>query len=346
MWLQFQEHKSLDKVFGLKAPGVFLLQSIDEIWIRDCYENLFNKILSEYDQGRPEKGVLITGNPGIGKSMYLFYLLWRFCQLGKTVVFELAGHKVAYLFKPGEPPQVATSADKFPELQLSSTIFLHDPMPGNEPIFANAFTVVASSPNPKNFKAFCKRDGSRVFYMPVWREDEVKACNSALKSWKFPKQQISDVFSKFGGIPRFLKDPLHYETLLMGSIKSCVPEDILHSGDRPDVFDSFSHKLLHYVVSEDKFTAKSMNFASDFVFDKIVEEWEKDNDIALEEFVVKSKQKPLLAGARGRAFEIVGHKHLMKVGLFLAFHLELVCSLILFVCRVEPSEPRTCQMVK
>ena len=58
------------------------------IFIRQCYRELEQCIKDGIEQ-RGIQRVVVTGTPGVGKSCYAFYWLWRLRQEGKTVVYQL-----------------------------------------------------------------------------------------------------------------------------------------------------------------------------------------------------------------------------------------------------------------
>jgi KaiC/GvpD/RAD55 family RecA-like ATPase len=58
------------------------------IFIRQCYRELEQCIKDGIEQRRLQR-VVVTGTPGIGKSCFAFYWLWRLRQEGKTVVYQL-----------------------------------------------------------------------------------------------------------------------------------------------------------------------------------------------------------------------------------------------------------------
>jgi hypothetical protein len=313
MWAQLQQLSTSGQVLKLEQPATFLVEDASEIWFRSCYEGLFNKIMDLYNQNRAEIGVLVTGNPGIGKSFFLIYLLLRFAKLKKTIILQLAEKKKAFLFKPGQDPIVVLRPlAELEELEDKSTIFLHNPKANKEPLFVNAFTVLASSPNPNNYKGFCKRMGCEKFYMPVWSEDEILSCNMSLQKWNVDEEVMIKRLSVCGGIPRFLlKYDSYYEDLFQ-AISKTDAKAVISAAAEPDMFKDFSHKLLHYEVSA-AFTAVGMNFASDFIFDELVNQWEQQGASDLEYFVMETSSSATMAGARGKAFEKVAHRYLEKV---------------------------------
>jgi hypothetical protein len=148
--------------------------------------------------------------------------------------------------------------------------------------------------------------------MPVWSEDEVMSCNSSLQSWNLKREEIEKGFSVFGGIPRFLLDYKTYYEDLKTAISESKEKEIIEKAAEASTFKDYSHKLLHFDVSAE-FVVVSMNFASDFVFNELIKLWEKKDASALEYFVMETSNAAMLAGARGKAFEVLAHRYLEKV---------------------------------
>jgi hypothetical protein len=312
MWRQLCSLHTSSQVLSLEPPGSFLQRDLVEIFIRDSYQKLFEKILCFYNER--QAGVLLTGNPGIGKSVFLRFALYCFLELGKVIAFEAAEQNKVYIFKPGEEPKTYSGDLAYlPELEDRATIFLHDPKAGQEPLQADAFTILASSPNPMNYKGFRKQIKVHTLYMPVWKLGELLTCSNSLKSWKLSPETITQRFSVFGGIPRFIEKYDEYYPDLIAAIEFCDTDSLLTTATKPDLFAKFSHKILHYDVSS-SFQAKSMTFASDFVFKRLVEQWELKSKQALEIFVFRTTHITSLGSARGKAFEALAHQRLIQVG--------------------------------
>ena len=112
-------------------PGVFMLGVPElpaEIYVRPkVYALLFDHVLDLKKSG--VKGLVLTGSPGIGKTCFLYYLLWRLALAmaageegaPSLVVFEREvqekdRHKARFLFRAGEPPRVG-AWNAFQELE-------------------------------------------------------------------------------------------------------------------------------------------------------------------------------------------------------------------------------------
>jgi hypothetical protein len=74
----------------------------NKIFVRQCYSELYDIIQSSATVG----GFVITGTPGIGKSVCSLYFLYKLVSCGKTVVF----HKedIIYRYLPGEAVKIGS----------------------------------------------------------------------------------------------------------------------------------------------------------------------------------------------------------------------------------------------
>eukprot|EP00291_Cryptomonas_curvata_P023749 CAMPEP_0172157412 /NCGR_PEP_ID=MMETSP1050-20130122/3772_1 /TAXON_ID=233186 /ORGANISM="Cryptomonas curvata, Strain CCAP979/52" /LENGTH=252 /DNA_ID=CAMNT_0012826629 /DNA_START=53 /DNA_END=811 /DNA_ORIENTATION=- len=74
------------------VDNTFFLGSMDcgdKLLIRNCYRGLLERVESHFqDDGT---GVIVTGNPGIGKSMMSYLMLYRCSTQNRRVVFRKAG---------------------------------------------------------------------------------------------------------------------------------------------------------------------------------------------------------------------------------------------------------------
>jgi hypothetical protein len=335
MWEQLQSVTSQKQLLSLQGPAYFLLnENGRQIWIRDCYERLANIIMDLYKERlnanvlTSRVGAVITGNPGIGKSFFLFYLLWVLAQRNVNVVLRLAEDKITCLFRPNEIPQIVVGTFyHFKDLDCIHTIFLCDPKPGEEPVKVNAFTIIASSPKKSNFKEFLKRKTSK-FYMPVWSLEELKECNSTL--WNLPANKTDSGFSKFGGIPRYILDmekslqALH-ETIALVPDVDTLFKDVTNMEMAPES----SHKLLQYSVSE-SFTVTCVKFASEYVYVRLRERFYENNELQEIKDFLKYEKVPEKRGVCGMQWQFLARSQLLKVMQFL----PTICLsvVLMFVC--------------
>ena len=82
----------VDKTRFMSREAVFNVPLITEVqkdvkflYIRDSYIQLYEFMMSDEIYERPN--ILVTGNPGIGKSVFMVYLYWRLKQSEKRLKY-------------------------------------------------------------------------------------------------------------------------------------------------------------------------------------------------------------------------------------------------------------------
>ena len=106
------------------------------LFIRKCHDGIFQNM---YDQMKKETpGIILIGNPGLGKSFSIPYHLWRFVRKGKTVVVYSSKKQCAWTFDTKRnycTQEVVKHVDSLqldiPELSDKKTVFLWDPPEGD-----------------------------------------------------------------------------------------------------------------------------------------------------------------------------------------------------------------------
>lgn len=320
---------------GVLSPGVLFPGGLKELYVRPCYRDIFKLILDRYNEGRQFDGVVVTGNPGIGKSSFLSYALTCLAALKIRVVFESTSQHKAWLFdfsKDDSVPQVVDTDDTKVqvafknELADRNTVFLFDTDADcpREPIKVEAFTIIAASPNKKHFKVFRDRtQPSRTLqlYMPVWILAELLDCHHKTTLYNgLSTDDVTSGFNNFGGIPRYVmsagKDRKDLHSRLKGKLEICSSQNIMESEGRSDPAHH-SHMLLRYEdVGDTPYEEVVITFASPYVFEQLAEIWEKDDELAMEGFVRQTAGVSELGGARGYALERVAHRKLAQGGKF------------------------------
>jgi hypothetical protein len=317
MWVQLQAMDPKSEILELTGQANFFQsKEAQAIFIRKSYRGIYKRIAELYDdytkgQQRYLKGkVIVTGNPGIGKSYFLFYLLLEFCLKGKIVVLQLGKQGLICLFQPGKAPQVVSgNKPNFPELSSKETIFLYDPEPGVEPKFVHAFTIISSSPNKKNFKEF-RKEPSEKLYMPTWTWDELQECNKIL--WSMPVDDLKKGFAYFGGVPRYIRGNQEYLGDLHAAVEQADYLDIMKHMGNLETAPEASHKLLQYVVTEN-FCVKHVTFASKYVSDLLLQRWLKLRSFRVHKLYLQTADSPALRAFAGALWQHACSQILPKV---------------------------------
>lgn len=209
------------------------------MFVRESYLHLSKIILKRTSIRR----FFISGNPGIGKTFFGYYLLYKLAQQNETVVYHKR-NKAPILFSDGVVYSISEdNIYAFKDyLGMENVWYIVD---GREPTDYNAKTILVSSPQKINYGAFYKV-GTTIQYMPVWSWEETDTCREKL----FPKlsqKAVRELYDRWGEIPRFtlfyaLNDSQQH--LLDKTINSVDASIFKFVGESTDD-NSASHKIVH-----------------------------------------------------------------------------------------------------
>ena len=140
-----------------------------EIYVRDCWIKMYQ--IMEDSLKRGCKHIVVTGTPGIGKSQFRQYCMWRLAQQNETFLLQLSQQDIAH-FSPGRlvrhdysfmPSGIPYLVDMKEVALPFCDEFQHNPR----------FMSIFSSPNPLRFKEILKIPNSIELIMPPWDEEEI-----------------------------------------------------------------------------------------------------------------------------------------------------------------------------
>lgn len=112
----------------------------------------------------------VTGSPGVGKSVWLLYLMWVLAREEKTVVFQHdAGTR--YLLTPGR----ALRGDGVAFYDELSNMEAYDLVDGRTPSYASARTILSCPPDNS-----IPRASASEKIMPRWAPEELEQARELL----------------------------------------------------------------------------------------------------------------------------------------------------------------------
>jgi hypothetical protein len=170
-------------------------KGITRIMVRESYEKIYELILANLRINF--KDHLVTGVPGIGKSNFCLYFLWRYIKEnpGSPILYESESDHI-YSFSPSN--SFMTNRMGCTNLQYPYLVDFREECEPSPNI--GSFTVVFSSPDPKRYKQMMKDSGRASRYvMPVWTLEELVQLNQI---HHIPIEEITQRFDLIGGVPR------------------------------------------------------------------------------------------------------------------------------------------------
>lgn len=263
-----------------------------QLFVRECYPRMFALATDIAKQNGG--GLVFTGNPGIGKSWFLNYALWKLLQDNKTVLFESVSKNTLWLFKDGKvemtKPDEATKRSELYDAVKSDqdAWYLFDPGEiAKEPIEIAPFTIVSASPNPKHYKKLEKLTANK-YYVPCWSWEELEKHLPHAAKTIAPGLTVDEAkqnFDIFGGIPRYVyrnKDQVETKKEeLLGAIHQLDLRVLALVRKDLEIVQAYhpklSHKILQYDVDPESFKSRGIRFASNYVVDRVAEHTAETN---------------------------------------------------------------------
>jgi hypothetical protein len=304
------------------------------IYVRQCYRNLW-KLFVEMNT-RHTKALLITGNPGIGKSLFAGYILYRILldrwiytpSHHFNIVYENQAAQYKLVLSTDGSVQKFQSAGEVESLLMDNpdTFYIFDASVKHfdEPSPSTCRTIVLSSPDVENYKEWSKRHEARL-YMPEWSSEELQQaftmCLTDEQRHSIPTAEVvAERYGFVGGIARHVFSPEPTQKLiaqLNQEINVCDLHKVGKAGESLEKLKGTSHWVLCYNVTQD-FDTDGMKPVSPYVTARLVqrEHVEAHNDLM--RFLRDTVDAPRAGTLRGYLFEEYAHKMLQNGGDFIA----------------------------
>ena len=185
-WTTLQDGKEEQDVLTIPEPWLGQKENGYKLFVRKCYRDLWEIITTTKANGIQR--ILITGNPGIGKTHFVNYALFNLKKIPNVVVvLELAAMNSRFLFTQ-EGVQEGTLSEFEDELADDKTWYFVD---GKPALRKEAFTILTTSPQKgkiffpihhlmilENYKMFISFPNVTQRTMPVWTLNEIKSCRA------------------------------------------------------------------------------------------------------------------------------------------------------------------------
>jgi len=164
----------------------------------------YDLIYEAYTQ--KSKAFLVTGTPGIGKSLFKYYFAWRWMQEREYngFLWQETSDTIIH-FSPKEGCSFFDHKKGTDILWLP--LFVDMEEKSNPTLRGALFTVVFSSPNPDRYKELMKKPNSKGFLHPPWSMDEILDAHMKIKRLhQYDAKVVCSQYAIYGGVPRELFD--------------------------------------------------------------------------------------------------------------------------------------------
>ena len=293
------------------------------LFVRDFYKPFFDDVLNGLRRNSSsisEKGVAIAkvvvcGNPGIGKSAFGMYAVFRALKDGRTVVYASAKLLPKnLLFKDGVVYSVKDLDDLALVLSDFNTVLICDSL---TPPVCNAFTMMVTSPRKERWHEYDKEMDCQMFFFPVFSMAEMRACRDSCFPW-VDDASLESRFSRWGGIPRYVLAKLSSvnQQKLENAVTAITLDNILDHAESLEMKEEkdMSHRLLHIKVAgelDDSLHPNTADFyskvrselASKYVANLVYSTAVRTKHMRILDFLYGSSGSSTFAVLRGQLFE-------------------------------------------
>ena len=280
--------------------------------VRQCYKDLFRIITSSR-----RKRFVVTGTPGIGKSFFALYWLWRVANVkGGSAIYETGRFRCRLFCADGNVSDAlrddALSAGWF--VYGDKRFYLVDLMEKAMPYHEfRSKTVVFCLPDPSRFKAFIKGVGKKL-YMPIWSDEEMRRLR--LECFEEVDTSVAAEQARmYGNIPRFVLQMAEDGDEELENAISKRGGDLSSlfraAGDDAGDDTKLSYKLLHMLVDPDStYTKQRLGWASQHVLTRLLQVHKETMTAELKDFVAHGTVDGAYGSLRGHLFEGFAHREL------------------------------------
>lgn len=239
---------------GSDFKGFF--DGMDSILVRDEYKTILEHLV-KLSEEKGIGGAVLTGQPGIGKSLFLYYILISRILTGKTTVFENEMNNI-YLFGDYFQRSKRIHEMAYPGAWAlsDSNARLTQPSDGFIGAGSQFFTVQATSPQPHRWKTWQKYRNAEMVAMDWWSWEEIYT-GAEIAKYQFNDDVLMHVFKDYSHSARRCYQ-LAAKPAQITKLESCIDVFITNPPPLPLIENSLLGQLY---ISDNAIT----NYSSDII---------------------------------------------------------------------------------
>ena len=229
---------------------------IKKLYVRQCYQDVFKLLLEFIDIGR--KKFAISGTPGIGKSLFFVYILYRLLEDRSQKNLSLNPVRIVYhaenqfccydlekLIVTNLAP-TQDEADKF--LFQTDTLYILDGKTNYYP--SSCIALFIASPRSDHFQHFVNQTKAMSWYFPVWTLNELVTCRQLCYENLEP-EELDRRYQICGGVARFVFHRYYDKKIIEMALNDAkAARGVRYVGSTTSIYKD-SHKLLQMMVGVD-----------------------------------------------------------------------------------------------
>ena len=273
--------------------------------IRESYKKLFDIGCTDN-----KAKVVVTGTPGVGKTLFLLYCAHRLVvHEGKTVYLSMKGSRFNYIITPSGFQSLDFNSVQMPK--GSEWYYLADSV---EPYLVQcALTILSVSPRMKFANEF--RKSANTYYMPLWEWDEILKLVGICKIQVVGVEELKHRFEILNGVPRKLFAVQHQpEKMVDLALSESNVQSLMTAPETSGNIENVAHLLI--VRTTEDYVNFRAQYASRYIARRVYDEMKTIAKKEMYSFVRSSGHLSHLGPVRGTLYEYIAHDLLLAGGKF------------------------------
>ena len=282
------------------------------LYVRRCYEPLARRVLSARN-----KRCVVLGTPGVGKTMFGLFFIWRLLRDraasaggggGGGVVVYQSFDGLCTVLHIAQPPAVyqPTSAHVAQLLLRSDTFYVVD---GRAPEAAQCPTLLITPPKRAVWAKWMTQHHAARLVAPAFTLQELLECRAACYP-DVSEARARALHARWGGSARFVLAQSSEEEQrvltaeLAALLRACDLTTVFETIRMADSgADEVPHRVVHMLAVDDAFVDFTLGFASDYMADRVVCALVSRAAAAVRRFIAVAAPAAHMSALRGHLFE-------------------------------------------
>jgi hypothetical protein len=274
-WNSLRELSDEDGFLHFSVIPEFFPEGMKALYVRKAYKDLFKIIWNYlYPKTLAERRhrISIAATPGLGKSVFLFYVLWRLAKAGinNVVLDRQKDLKRSYIFQ-SDKCWVTSDSSKIRRVLDDPTSWYLIDSHKSMSLYPNPVTIYMTWPAKRYFRWFPILPGTaKLLFLPPWSLKELRlAAPLCLRD----RRVIKDRWEMIGGNPRFvLEKDTNLGDLVKDALKKLTLQKIKIIGSfEVSEADEILLLILHFFVEDPNYRKVKLEFSSPTVTDMAIE---------------------------------------------------------------------------
>ncbi|CAK4611648.1 unnamed protein product [Aphanomyces euteiches] len=246
-------------------------EKVEKVFVRQCYRDIFDLFLDKIAGGRSFFG--ISGTPGIGKSLFFVYILYRLAHdplspfKPKRICYQVKDTFLLFDMEEYSVRLIASAAVPILLDDLSTlSLYVIDGQ-DSTPLNSTCVTLFIASPQSSTYQHYERHKNAVEWFFPVWTLDELHQCRKVC----FPhvgKNSLDDRYRICGGVARsiFHDDGREILRRINAALEDVNAIICVRNIGCPTAI-STAHELVHTIVKEYEFD--HVDIASNYVGEQL-----------------------------------------------------------------------------